>query len=196
MRRATRRDPAAVLVGCLLALLVAYIWWQTSQLSAELRNANAARDQLASQVQELGEKPVAGPPGTRGEPGAGKVGPAGPSGPPGVAGPPGPSGSPGPAGKNGAGATGPPGAAGEDGQSLVGPAGPKGDTGPAGTDGRNGADGRDGQTCPTGYTLQTLGVDPAALVCRRAGVPPADNDSGSDTAPSLPALDPARRQYP
>ena len=64
--RVPRRDPVALLLGVLLALLVAYIWWQTSQLTHDLRAANEARDALASQVQRLGGKPVTGPPGSRG----------------------------------------------------------------------------------------------------------------------------------
>ncbi|MGW9242570.1 hypothetical protein ACWGRL_28170 [[Kitasatospora] papulosa] len=76
-----------------------------------------------------------------------------------------------------------------DGQTVVGPAGPQGEPGPAGVDGRDGAD---GQTCPDGYTLQAPADDPDALVCRRTNAPPSE----PDTAPSLPALDPTRRQYP
>ena len=196
MHRTARRDPVPLLLGCLLALLVAYIWWQTSQLGAELRNSNQARDQLAAQVQQLGGKPVAGPPGSRGEPGTGMPGPAGPTGPPGpVSTVPGPAG---PTGKPGVSVTGPPG---EPGVTVTGPAGEPGPavTGPAGKDGTNGQDGKpgrdgtDGQTCPAGYTLQVPADDPDALVCRRTDAPPP---AEPDTAPSQPALDPTRRQYP
>lgn len=198
MHRTARRDPAALLLGCLLALLLAYIWWQTSQLGAELRNANVARDQLATQVQQLGEKPVAGPPGSRGEPGASKPGPSGPPGPPGpestVPGPAGPSGAP---GEPGVTVTGPPGLPGV---SVTGEPGPPGPaiTGPAGKDGTNGQDGKDGrdgadgQTCPDGYTLQAPADDPDALICRRTGAPPPDPIP--ESTPSQPALDPNRRR--
>lgn len=191
-----RRDPVTVVFGVLLALLVAYIWWQTSQLSQDLRTANAARDALATQVQRLGEKPVAGPPGSRGEPGRGIVGPSGPPGPPGDTGPSGPmgpvgpTGKPGAAGTDGVGATGSPGVDGP-----AGPPGPQGDPGPAGPQGEQGPpgeDGRDGQTCPDGYSLQPPKNDPDALVCRRNGAPPPDNGG----LVSLAALDPSRRQYP
>lgn len=172
-----RRDPAALFVGCLLALLGAYIWWQTSQLSADLRAANLARDQLAAQVQELGQKPVAGPPGSRGEPGEGAVGPSGPPGPAGSPGSPGPAST----------VAGPPG---KDGATVTGPPGPA-VTGPPGKDGRDGSDGRDGQTCPTGYSLQPPPTDPDALVCRKDSAP-----APTPEPPDTSALDPTRRQYP
>ncbi|MDX3689963.1 collagen-like protein [Streptomyces europaeiscabiei] len=201
--RVPRRDPAALLLGGLLALLVAYIWWQTSQLTHDLRTANEARDALASQVQQLGEKPVAGPPGSRGEPGTSITGPPGPSGPPGPQGPtgvsatgkpgedgtPGASGQPGEPGRDGDSVTGPAGPPGPQGEP--GPAGPRGEPGPAGSDG---ADGEDGQTCPDGYNLQAPADDPDALVCRRDGAPPPD-EPGNGNNP-LAALDPTRRQYP
>ncbi|MFJ2007423.1 collagen-like domain-containing protein [Streptomyces chartreusis] len=200
--RVPRRDPVALLLGLLLALLVAYIWWQTSQLTHDLRTANEARDALASQVQRLGEKPVAGPPGSRGEPGTSVTGPPGPSGPPGPQGPIGASatGSPGKNGEDGSpgipGASGQPGAAGQDGESVTGPAGPagpQGEPGPAGPQGQAGQDGRDGQTCPDGYSLQTPSYDPYAKVCRQDGAPePEPTDGG----PLNLALDPSRRQYP
>lgn len=198
--RVPRRDPIALLLGVLLALLVAYIWWQTSQLTHDLRTANSARDALASQVQRLGEKPVAGPPGSRGEPGASVTGPPGPSGPPG---PPGPSGAsatgkPGQDGEDGApGSSGQDGTPGQDGESVMGPAGPagpEGEPGPAGPRGEPGADGRDGQTCPDGYSLQAPAYDPDALVCRKDGAPDPEPSSGGGLL-SL-ALDPYRRQYP
>jgi hypothetical protein len=204
--RVPRRDPVALLLGGLLALLVAYIWWQTSQLTHDLRTANEARDALASQVQGLGEKPVAGPPGSRGEPGTSVTGPPGPSGPPGPQGPsgvsatgrpgedgeagtPGAAGQPGEPGRNGESVTGPAGPPGPQGEP--GPAGPQGDPGPAGADG---TDGKDGQTCPDGYSLQAPADDPDALICRRDGAPPPD-EPGNGNNP-LVALDPTRRQYP
>nr|WP_196790521.1 collagen-like protein [Streptomyces caniscabiei] len=198
-----RRDPVALLLGVLLALLVAYIWWQTSQLTHDLRTANEARDALASQVQQLGEKPVAGPPGSRGEPGASVTGPPGPSGPPGPQGPSGVSatGKPGEDGKDGTpGAAGQPGEPGQDGESVTGPAGPPGPqgepgpAGPAGEPGEDGSDGEDGQTCPNGYSLQAPADDPDALICRRDGAPQPD-EPGNGNNP-LAALDPTRRQYP
>ncbi|MGW1814059.1 collagen-like protein [Streptomyces sp. NPDC002125] len=170
-------------------------------LSEELRTANTARDALAQQVERLGGKPIAGPPGSRGQPGASVVGPRGPqgaTGPTGPAGPTGatgPSGAPGEVGADGVGEVGPSGAPGADGQTVVGPAGPQGEpgpAGPAGEDGADGADGRDGQTCPEGYSLQPPPGDPDGLMCRRDGVP-----AQPDPEPSGPlALDPFRRQYP
>lgn len=201
MHRTARRDPAAILLGCLLALLLAYIWWQTSQLGGELRNANVARDQLAAQVQQLGGKPVAGPPGSRGEPGRGATGPPGPqgdTGSPGPVGPTGPVGPDGTPGSDGVAVTGLPGVDGVDGESVAGPPGPQGEPGPAGppgADGANGQDGRDGadgQTCPDGYSLQAPPGDPYALVCRQDQAPPIPDPEPS----TQPALDPQRRQYP
>ncbi|WP_244258324.1 collagen-like protein [Streptomyces sp. Tu 2975] len=175
-------------------------------LAHDLRAANEARDQLAAQVQQLGEKPVAGPPGSRGEPGKGIVGPTGqpgetgepgPTGPPGPVGPTGPTGTPGADGVGESGAPGQDGTAGEPGPpgpqgepGPAGPAGPQGEQGPAGEDG---TDGRDGQTCPAGYSLQPAKDDPDALVCRRNGA------TAPDEQPDVPAplaLDPQRRQYP
>lgn len=201
MHRTARRDPVPLLLGCLLALLVAYIWWQTSALSGDLRAANLARDQLAAQVQELGGKPVAGPPGSRGEPGSSVEGPPGPAGPPGQdgadgsQGPPGPSGSPGAEGAPGAaGEAGTDGAAGVGEPGVPGPAGPQGEPGPAGQAGTDGKDGTNGQTCPAGYSLQTSPADQDALVCRRDTAPAQPVPDPERTTPL--ALDPARRLYP
>ncbi|MEU0522777.1 collagen-like protein [Streptomyces niveus] len=173
-------------------------------LSTDLREANEARDALAVQVQRLGAKPVAGPPGSRGLPGEGIVGPAGPQGEQGPVGPTGPEGEPGDDGADGVGEPGEPGSAGKDGASAVGepgPAGPQGAPGPAGPPGANGSDGKDGrdgtngQTCPAGYSLQPPASDPDALICRR--------DSASEPAPGTPPSSPSllglpadRRQYP
>jgi hypothetical protein len=208
MHRQARRDPMTLLLGCLMALLVAYIWWQTSQLSGDLRAANRARDQLATQVQQLGETPVAGPPGSRGLPGQSVPGPSGPPGPSGAAGAAGADGSPGPSGAPGkagpAGETGPPGEAGVDGVAQTGapgtageagPPGAQGEPGPAGANGRDGTDGKDGQACPTGYSLQPSATDPDALLCRRDTAPAQPDPDPSPTS-SQPALDPTRRQYP
>lgn len=77
--------------------------WSIQGLREQLDNANAPRDALAVQVQELGGEPVAGPPGSRGDPGAeGPSGPAGETGPRvrwACAGPPGSAARPGPAGR-------------------------------------------------------------------------------------------------
>ncbi|MGW1463830.1 collagen-like protein [Streptomyces sp. NPDC002308] len=194
-----------LLFGLAVAVALAgfvFLVMTVQELASDLRTANSARDALAQQVERLGGKPVAGPPGSRGEPGASVVGPVGPSGPAGApgpagsAGPAGPAGAPGPSGSTGAdgvGEVGPSGAAGVDGQSVVGPAGPQGEPGPAGPAGSPGRDGADGQTCPDGYSLQPLVVDPAALVCRETDVPPVP---APEPGPSAMALDPARRQYP
>ena len=196
-----RRDPVALLLGVLLAALVAFIWWQTAQLSQDLRNANLARDALAQQVQRLGEKPIAGPPGSRGEPGKGIVGPQGPEGPqgdPGPVGPVGPSGVPGDDGAPGVGQTGAPGSPGADGKTVVGPQGPAGPAGPAGPQGEQGprgeqgSPGPEGQACPEGYSWQAPKDDPDALVCRRDGAPPPDDKPGLLSM----GMDPYRRQYP
>jgi hypothetical protein len=183
------------------ALLAGAAFLTVQDLSNDLRDANEARDQLAVQVQRLGAKPVAGPPGSRGQPGEGIVGPVGPrgeTGPVGPEGPVGPSGKPGGNGANGsdgADGVGEPGAPGENGASVVGPAGPQGEPGPAGQPGErgsDGADGRDGQTCPTGYSLQPPPGDPDGLMCRRDTTPAPD----SEDDPQSLALDPYRRQYP
>ncbi|WP_172384813.1 collagen-like protein [Streptomyces sp. MNP-20] len=205
-----RRDPVALVLGLLLAALVAYIWWQTAELSRDLRTANSARDALARQVQGLGEKPVAGPPGSRGEAGRSVTGPRGPSGPAGEPGDTGPSGPPGRAGKDGKtgaagrdgadGSTGEPGAPGADGSDgadgAAGPPGPQGEPGPAGPRGEQGPPGepgQDGQICPDGYSLQPPPDDPDALICRRSGAP--GPDPSPERAPQAAALDPQRRQY-
>jgi hypothetical protein len=127
----------AVAVVCGVAVL-AWIVITMQQLSRDLQTANAARDALARQVQQLGASPVAGPPGSRGEVGPsgapGPSGPPGPAGPAGKAGDSGATGSPGPAGAVGAtGSAGSPGPAGPQGEpGPAGPQGAKGDTGPAG----------------------------------------------------------------
>lgn len=186
-----------------LAVLVAFgvlVWVVVTmqQYGDDLRTANEARDALAEQVEQLGGKPVAGPPGSRGEPGAGQRGPKGEPGDRGSPGPSGPPGDDGEPGDDGIGTPGPsgvPGDPGVPGDSVVGPAGPQGEPGPAGPQGdrgEDGSDGRDGQTCPDGYSLQPPADDPDALVCRRDGAPPPDEPGPQ--ALSL-ALDPQRRQY-
>jgi hypothetical protein len=162
---------AIAAVGSIAVLAWVVITMQ--QLSNDLRNANKARDLLAAQVQKLGAKPVAGPPGSRGEAGKSIVGPQGPKGDqgePGPSGPPGPSGSPGKKGKDGS-------------------------TGSSGTDGEPGAAGATGAAGPAGP--QGPSYDPDALVCRKDGAPDPGPGNGNGGGSSLlgAALDPSRRQY-
>jgi hypothetical protein len=167
----------AILVTIAVGGLACLVIW-VQGISHDLRTSNAARDALSRQVQQLGAKPVAGPPGSRGEPGPTAVGPTGPAGAPGAAGSPGaaaspvpgPSGPEGPQGIPGADSTvpGPAGEAGAPGadSTVPGPAGPQGDPGAAGRDGDDGKDGKDGQP-PAGWTY----TDPAgiAYTCSPAG---------------------------
>lgn len=203
-RRGRRGDVWAVTAALSLGAALAWILLSVQGLNDDLREANAARDALAQQVQGLGGVPVAGPPGSRGEPGDSVTGPPGEQGTSGPAGPPGPSGSPGPSGAAGtpgavgasglpgtAGATGAPGAAGP-----AGPPGPQGEPGPAGPQGEPGPAGEQGPagpSCPAGYSLQAPSYDPDALVCRRDGAP--DPEPGNGNGGGLLALDPTRRQY-
>ena len=211
--RRWRRGDALALVGALvLGAVIAWIVLTIQQMSGELQDANTARDLLARQVQQLGEKPVAGPPGSRGDPGKtirGPRGARGPQGEPGEPGPSGPSGKAGATGKSGSagkngqageagqnGSDGAPGPAGSDGAAGAagspGPQGPQGEPGPAGPAGKDGADGRDGQTCPNGYSLQTSPSDPDALVCRRDGAPASPEPSPSASPPA--SITPDRRR--
>jgi hypothetical protein len=204
--KARRRGDIWFALTAVAALAVlAWVLVTMQQLSHDLRTANDARDLLAAQVQKLGGKPVAGPPGSRGEPGQSVTGPQGPKGDKGDAGasgptgPPGPSGSPGADGddgSNGADGTGEPGAAGASGAAgPAGPPGPQGEPGPAGPQGEPGQDGEDGQACPDEYSLQAPAYDPDALVCRRDGAPqPEEPDNGNGGLLSA-GLDPSRRQY-
>ncbi|QEU93735.1 hypothetical protein [Streptomyces kanamyceticus] len=176
------------------ALLTGAALLTVQQLATELSDANTARDQLARQVQELGGKPIAGPPGSRGDPGRSVTGPRGPRGGPGPAGASGKpgKGEDGKPGANGVGETGSTGAAGVEGSA--GPPGPEGKPGPAGPEGPAGPPGKDGTTgqiCPDGYGLQAPADDPDALICRRDGAPPPD----PEPTPQAAALDPQRRQY-
>jgi hypothetical protein len=204
-RRHRRGDAWTWLGALVLGAVLAWIVLSVQSMAHDLRVSNEARDALARQVQGLGEKPVAGPPGSRGEPGVSVTGPPGPQGEPGlpgVDGEPGPSGSPGKDGKSGVdgsdgkagepgavGATGPVGPAGPPGpQGEPGPAGPQGEPGPAGEDGE------DGQTCPDGYSLQAPAYDEAALVCRKDGAPDPEEPGGGGPQ-AAGALDPQRRVY-
>lgn len=197
-----RSDLAFAAVAALGLAGFAFLVITVQGLSQDLRAANEARDALASQVQQLGGKPVAGPPGSRGEPGQSVVGPAGPRGETGPTGPPGPvgpSGKPGDDGANGVSATGEPGAPG-----VVGPTGPAGPqgiqgepgaTGPQGEQGPKGDPGErgpSGSSCEDGFSWQTPSYDPDARVCRRDGAP----DPSQSPSPSMAAgLDPRRMQY-
>lgn len=190
------------------------IWLQG--LSHDLRVSNEARDALARQVQSLGHKPVAGPPGSRGEPGRTVVGSRGPKGETGASGKPAPTvtPSPGPSGPPGATATGPPGAD----STIPGPSGPPGEnaTGVPGQDGKDGADGaagkdgsdgRDGQppagwtyTDPNGVTYDCTPVDdfdPNAprYRCTPSSGGGSDPTPESPSSPNLAALAPDRRRY-
>lgn len=207
--KARRRGDVLFAAGAVVALAaLAWVVITMQALSHDLRTANEARDQLAAQVQKLGAKPIAGPPGSRGEPGQSVAGPRGPKGDPGDPGPPGPSGSPGKNGDDGTdgssgtdGSTGTDGTAGEPGTAgatgPAGPQGPQGEAGPAGPQGEpgtDGKDGQDGQTCPDGYHLEAPSYDPDALVCRKDGAPdPEPSDGGSSLLGA--GLDPTRRQY-
>ncbi|GAA1065187.1 hypothetical protein GCM10009574_028000 [Streptomyces asiaticus] len=217
-RRWRRGDALAVAGALLLGAVVAWIVLTVQALNHDLRTANQARDALARQVQQLGEKPVAGPPGSRGEPGRSVVGPRGPKGEQGEPGSPGPTGPPGSHGKNGANATGKPGpagpsgdpgAAGNDGQP--GAAGPQGEPGPAGPQGPQGEKGTPGDTGPRGeqgpppsgwtytdpqgvtYECTSDGDGSTHYTCRSNQ--PAPEPSPSQ-GPTTLGLDPQRRQYP
>lgn len=157
-RRWRRGDSLVVGAALVLGGAIAWILLSVQGLQNDLRTSNDARDALANQVETLGEKPVAGPPGSRGdagEPGAAKQGPRGPAGQTGPSGkaaptvtpkpgPAGPAGAPGddstvpgPTGPGGQDATGAPGADGKDGQDGV--------NGQDGADGSDGSDGQNGQ---------------------------------------------------
>lgn len=145
-----RRGDLRFTLGAVVALAVlAWVVITMQQLGHDLRTANEARDALASQVQKLGAKPIAGPPGSRGEPGDSVRGPKGDPGEQGEPGDPGESGEPGSAGPSGS--PGRPGEAGEDGnQGSPGPSGEPGSDGAPGADGAAGADGADGEPGPPG----------------------------------------------
>lgn len=193
-----RGDLLAFAAAIVAGAVVAWIFYSVHSLARDLDNANKARDQLAAQVQQLGGKPVAGPPGSRGEPGPATTGPPGPRGPQGdrgVPGPastvPGPSGSPGSPGPEStvpgpAGAPGVDGAAGQPGadSTVPGPQGPQGEKGDPGEPGATGPQGEPGPACPAGYSQQPAIDDPDALVCRKDGAP-TPTPSPTPTPPGL-----------
>lgn len=214
-RRWRRGDIIAWASALLLGAVVAWVVFSIQALTQELATANAARDALARQVQQLGEKPVAGPPGSRGEPGQSVTGPRGPKGDKGEPGSPGPTGPPGKDGADGTGATGKPGPAGETGapgaagtDGQPGPPGPQGEPGPAGPQGEKGDQGEQGPRGeqgppPSGWTY----TDPQGVTyectpdsngsthytCRSNQSAPEPSDPGG--GPLTLGLDP-RRQYP
>lgn len=211
-----RGNVAAGLVALFGAAVLALTLTGFMVLYRDLERANEARDQLATQVEELGATPVAGPPGSRGQPGPAVTGPPGADGRDGADGADGQPGESGPTGKPGAAGTdgvdgqdGEPGAAGGDGADgasgqagapgPAGPAGPRGETGPqgpAGRDGSDGKDGRDGQACPAGFELRPWALDDDVLVCQRVsggdGSSPDPDPAGS--SPSVGMLAPERRR--
>ncbi|WP_053170565.1 collagen-like protein [Streptomyces sp. SBT349] len=208
-RSERRRGDLLAALGVLAGItMLAWVVITMTQLADDLEQANAARDALAEQVQDLGAEPVAGPPGSRGDAGAaGEQGPPGDSGPMGPRGPggedgddgpagdPGDPGNPGAAGSDGpsgtpgaAGEPGPPGAAGE-----PGPAGPAGEQGPAGDTGPAGpAPTSWSWTGPDGVTYRCAPVSEGSTeyACAPASVPEDPQQGGL-----LGALDPARRQW-
>lgn len=210
-RRWRRGDVLAVAAALVLGAAFAWIVLSVQGLSQDLQTANQARDALARQVQKLGAKPVAGPPGSRGEPGKSTVGPRGPKGDKGDPGEPaptitpspGPSGSPGKNGKDGADST-VPGPAGSPGADSTVP----GPSGPPGRDGRDGADGRDGTdgNPPAGWTFTYKGVtytcSPAPdfdesnprYNCTSDDPDPGNGNGGTDGGLLSMALDPNRRR--
>ncbi|WP_327259930.1 collagen-like protein [Streptomyces sp. NBC_01240] len=163
-----RGDYMAAAVALVTALILGMTVTAFVVLRSDLDAANKARDALARQVEGLGEKPVAGPPGSRGKTGEAVVGRTGLPGPQGAPGSPGPKGasgkaaptitpSPGPSGPSGP--SGPAGQVGAD-STVPGPSGPPGQdaTGAPGTNGRDGADGKDGSPPAEWTYTDTSGV--------------------------------------
>lgn len=143
-RNSFKLPRAEYLIGLTLVCVVVLLGWLSVKVVSQdrdLRTSNDARDALAQQVESLGEKPVAGPPGSRGDPGVGTVGARGPSGPPG------PSGAPGKAAPTITPSPGPPGPSGQPGadSTVPGPTGPAGADGASGAPGKDGTDGADGK---------------------------------------------------
>lgn len=162
-----RGDYMAAAAALFAALVLGVVVTAFVMLSNDLDAANQARDALARQVQGLGEKPVAGPPGSRGKAGETVVGRTGPPGP---QGPPGPTGAAGKAAPTITPSPGPSGSAGKAGSdsTIPGPSGPPGQdaTGAPGVNGKDGTNGKDGAppaewtyTDPAGVTYQCTPVD-------------------------------------
>lgn len=164
MSRVTSRRSSDILFLVAVTVGLAGVVWiviTLQSLSSDLHTANQARDALARQVQQLGAKPIAGPPGSRGEPGKSVVGPKGDKGDPGK---PAPTITPSPGASGEPGQPGQPGRSGSD-STVPGPAGPPGadstvpgPSGAPGRDGRDGADGTDGKP-PAGWTFTYSGVE-------------------------------------
>jgi len=216
-RRWRRGDLLAILCALAIGGAIAWIVLMVQSLNGDLRDANEARDALARQVEQLGEKPIAGPPGSRGDPDDAKPGPRGPRGPAGERGDRGPTGKPGNSGKDGdAGSDGKTGKAGVDGakgekgepgqegvQGEPGPEGPKGEPGEAGPRGEQGPQGERGPAGPAPsswtwtyngvtYTCTPTSDGSTSYNCTSSGGEPEP----SDTKPQAAALDPSRRTYP
>lgn len=188
-----RADILFAVVASAGLVVLAWVVITIQELGHDLHTANDARDALARQVQTLGHKPVAGPPGSRGEPGKTVVGPRGPKGDTGASGKPAPTITPspgptGPAGKDGANSTvpGPSGAPGAD-STVAGPSGPPGAAGRDGTDGRDGSDGKP----PAGWSYtwtDGTGVTHHVTCTRKADSPDdAPDYDCEDTSTEAPA---------
>lgn len=172
-RAERRRSDALAAVGVLVAVtVVTWLVITVQQLAQDLEEAQADRDALAAQVEELGGDPVTGAPGEQGAAGErgprGEKGERGPAGEDGLDGEDGrdgqdgdrgQDGEPGPAGTDGE--DGADGAAGEDGadgatgpQGEPGPAGPQGEKGEQGEQGERGEQGQQGEQGPppSGWT--------------------------------------------
>lgn len=212
--KARRRADLWFALAAVTALaLLAWVVITIQELGHDLRTANDARDALARQVQSLGHKPVAGPPGSRGEPGQSIIGPRGPRG---YSGKPAPTITPSPGASGASGAPGKPGAD----STVPGPSGPPGPSstvsgpaGPAGPQGEKGDPGAPGSpVAGWSYTwTDGTGVTHHVTCTRTANSPdsapeytcadtstetPAPgngNGKGNGDSPQAAALDPRRR---
>lgn len=201
-----RGDYMAAAAALFAALVLGVVVTAFVVLSNDLDSANQARDALARQVQGLGEKPVAGPPGSRGAAGQTVVGKTGPTGPQGIPGPTGASGKPAPTITGPPGPAGPTGAVGQAGadSTVPGPTGPPGQdaTGAPGTNGKDGTDGKNGAppsewtyTDPSGATYRCTpvdGFDPnnPQYRCTPTSTPTPDPTSDPPSSPTTPDPNP------
>lgn len=201
-----RAEAVIALTLLFVALLLGWLVVKVISQDRDLRTSNGARDALARQVEGLGEKPVAGPPGSRGEPGETVVGKTGPPGPQGIPGETGASGKPAPTITGPPGPAGPTGAVGQAGadSTVPGPTGPPGQdaTGAPGTNGKDGTDGKNGAppsewtyTDPTGATYRCVPVsdfDPnnPRYQCTPTSTPAPTPTSDPPTTPSTPDPNP------